>query len=484
MSQTASPRIKRSLRPSTPAPPQAKRAVVSGTFGSALEWFDFAVYGAMSATVFPALFFNEMDPAMGILASFATFGVGFFARPLGGIVFGHLGDRIGRRTVLLSTFISMGVASLIIGLLPPYSAIGLAAPLLLVVMRFIQGFALGGEATGAQLMTMEHAPADRRAFYGALMAMGSPVSQVAANLLLAVLSGVLSEAAFMSWGWRVPFLLSIALVAVGIYIRLKVEETPVFQEGMKELAQETTSPAVVIRTHWVTMLRLILAFSPIVLTFYIVSVFGISYLTTHGFTRSQTFTIIMISNFLSVIAIWWGGRLADVYGRRKILMVGSVGTLVAAVMFFAVVDLGGFPITLLMVAFALVTAQFGNAGQGALFAEAFPTHMRYTGSALSLTGANLIFAAPAPFVASWLTGLSGGSTITITIFWVVTIAAAIVNMLLMGDGRTLEGGAHRFGRYVEPEETTAATVAGTTGTELTGATASDDAVEIQSGVAR
>ncbi|MEV1176633.1 MFS transporter [Nonomuraea sp. NPDC049784] len=426
--------------------------MVSGTFGSALEWFDFAVYGAMSATVFPALFFNEMDPAIGLLASFATFGVGFFARPLGGIVFGHLGDRIGRRKVLLTTFISMGAGSLVIGLLPPYSAIGFVAPLLLVLMRFIQGFALGGEATGAQLMTMEHAPADRRAFYGALMAMGSPISQVAANALLALLSGVLSEEAFTSWGWRLPFLLSILLVAVGIYMRLKVEETPVFREGMRELAEKTTNPAVVLRTHWVTIARLILAFSPIVITFYVVSVFGLSYLTQHGFTRSQTFTIIMISNFLSVIAIWWGGRMADLHGRRKILMIGSIGTLVAALVFFSVVDLGSFPLTLGMVSFALVTAQFGNAGQGALFAEAFPTHMRYTGSALALTGANLIFAAPAPFLASWLTSLSGGSTFAITVFWVAVIAAAIINMLLMGDGKTLEGGEHRFGRYADAAE--------------------------------
>ena len=191
----------------------------------------------MAATVFPMLFFNDMSPAIALLASFATFGVGFVARPLGGIVFGHLGDRLGRRKILLTTFILMGVASMVIGLLPPHSAIGIAAPALLVLMRFIQGIALGGEATGAQLMTMEHAPADRRAFYGALMAMGSPISQVAANLMLAVLSGVLSPDAFLSWGWRVPFLLSILLVAVGIYIRLKVEETPVFKEGMQEIAQ-------------------------------------------------------------------------------------------------------------------------------------------------------------------------------------------------------------------------------------------------------
>jgi MFS family permease len=395
--------VKRPLKPATPASGQAKRAVLSGTFGSALEWFDFAVYGAMAATVFPKLFFNDMNPTTALLASFATFGVGFVARPLGGIVFGHLGDRLGRRKILLTTFIMMGVASMIIGLLPPQSAIGVAAPALLVLMRFVQGIALGGEATGAQLMTMEHAPSDRRAFYGGLMAMGSPISQVAANLMLAVLSGVLNPEAFLSWGWRVPFLLSILLVAVGLYIRLKVEETPVFKEGMQELAQESTNPATVIKTHGVTILRLMLAFSPIVVTFYIVSVFGISYLTTHGFSQSQTFTIIMISNFLSVIAIWWGGRLADVYGRRRILTIGSAGTLLAAVLFFPVVNLGSFPLTLGMVAFSLVTAQFGNAGQGALFAEAFPTRMRYTGSAPS---SGLPIPALPPFL-TWLMSISG-----------------------------------------------------------------------------
>ncbi|VXB66350.1 MFS transporter [Citricoccus sp. K5] len=446
MSQTTPHRApRRSLRPSEPPSPQAKRALVSGATGAALEWFDFALYGALSATVFPALFFNDLDPGMGLLASFATFGVGFFARPLGGIVFGYLGDRFGRRQILLTTFIMMGAASVVIGLLPPYATIGFIAPLILVLMRFIQGVALGGEATGAQLMTMEHAPGDRRAFYGAVMAMGSPVSQVMAHLLLAVMTATLSAEAFLSWGWRLPFLLSVLLVLVGIYIRLKVEETPLFKEGQKH-AQEGVGTLTVLKTHGVAILRLMLAYAPIVLTFYVVSVFGISYLTGRGFTQTETFTIIMIANLVSVVAMWFGGRLADVYGRRRILMVGSIGTLIAAFVFFPVAHLGSFPLTLLVVTFALASAQFGNAGQGAFFAEAFPTRIRYTGSALALTGSTLVFAAPAPFLATGLMNISGGSTVPLTVVWILVIVAALITMVTMGDGKTLEGGRHHFTR--------------------------------------
>jgi MFS family permease len=426
------------------ATPQARRAVLSGAAGSALEWFDFAVYGALSATVFPTLFFHSLDPAMGLLASFATFGVGFFARPLGGLVFGNLGDRIGRRQVLLATFISMGTASLIIGLLPTYQVIGFTAPLLLVIMRFIQGFALGGEATGAQLLTMEHAPQARRALYGALMAMGSPLSQVLATLLLTVLSSALTPEAFTAWGWRVPFLLSILLVVVGIYIRLRIEETPLFEHEAEELAAESAAPLATIRGHRKTTARLILAYAPIVLTFYIVSVFGIAYLTSRGFDRSQTYAIILVSNLLSVLAIWIGGYVADRIGRRRVLFIGSVVALAAGLAFFPAADTGSFPLVLTVVAVALSGTQFGNAAQGALFAEAFPTRVRYTGSALALTGSTLIFAAPAPFIASWLTSLGFGTT-PVIVFWTAVILAALVNIYTMREGRTLEGEPQRFG---------------------------------------
>lgn len=450
--RTTKPLVKRPLVPRKKASPESRKALLSGATGSVLEWFDFALYGAMAATVFPVVFFSGQSESVAALMSFATFGVGIFARPLGGIIFGYLGDRIGRRTVLIITFIAMGLASTAIGILPGYAAIGLVAPVILVILRFIQGFALGGEATGAQLMTMEHAQKDRRGFYTAVMAMGSPASQVVANLLLTVLAGVLSTEAFYSWGWRMPFLLSILLVLVGIYIRLKVEETPVFKAERKNSATNPAGPHVVIRLYWRTMLKLMVAYAPIIVTFYIVSVFGISYMTGSGMTEGQAFSVIMVANIFAVLAILLGGRLADVYGRIRILLIGGVGCLLGALIYFPVVDSQNFPLILITTSLIMVSAQFGNGGHGALFAEAFQTEHRYTGSALTLTGANLLFAAPLPLIASWLTyTLTDGKTLPITMFWIGIIVISIVLMLRMKEGPTLEGETQVFGRYVTPE---------------------------------
>ncbi|QJY44514.1 MFS transporter [Pseudonocardia broussonetiae] len=421
---------------------QSRRALASGAFGATLEYFDFALYGAMSATVFPVVFFERSDPSVALLASFATFGVGVLARPLGGVVFGYLGDRLGRRNVLLATFLVMGLATTAIGLIPGYAAVGVVAPVLLVAMRFLQGFALGGEATGVQLMTMEHAPPDRRAFYGAVLGMGSPISQVAANSILAVLAATLSEPEFLSWGWRIPFLLSVALVAVGVYVRLRVEETPLFREQVADGA--LPGPLSVVRLHGVAILRLVLGFAPITLTFYLVTVFGISHITANGFTTGATFTMLTVANVLATGAAFWGGRLADRIGRRTVLLIGSGVTLVSAVTFFPAVATGDFTAVLLAVVVASCGAQFGNAAQAALFAEAFPTHLRYTGSALGLTGVNVVFAAPTPFLCAWLVGLGGVAAVAA--WWAGVIVLAMVTVALMPDGRSLEGLPLAFGR--------------------------------------
>ncbi|WP_165974442.1 MFS transporter [Nonomuraea deserti] len=448
--QPTSPLVERPLRLTRRSTPQARRALGSGAAGSVLEWFDFALYGATSATVFPLVFFSSEDQATAILLSFATFGVGILARPLGAVVFGYFGDRVGRRAVLLTTFIMMGASSIVIGLLPGYAQIGFAAPMLLVVMRFLQGFALGGEATGAQLLTMEHAPRDRRALYSSLMTMGAPASQVLANLMLVLLSATLTDQAFLSWGWRIPFLLSVLLVLVGIYIRLKVEETPLFKAGVESVAGAPDGPLTVVRAHWRTLLRMILAYAPSVVTFYVITVFGTGYLTkTVGLSNDETFTIIMVSNLLSVGAIVFGGWMADIFGRIRILSIGSLGCLAGAFVFFAVADTANFWLILAVVSIALSFAQIGNAAIAALFAEAFPTHHRYTGSALSTTGSTLVFSAPAPFVAAWLTqSVTPGSTVLVTVIWIVIIVAALVNLALMKEGPSLEGDRQYFGRRI------------------------------------
>ncbi|MEK7412425.1 MAG: MFS transporter, partial [Planctomycetota bacterium] len=251
----------------------ARRATIASTMGSALEWIDFTAYGALSATVFPKLFFPSLAPGASLLAAFATFGVGFFARPLGGLFFGMLGDRLGRKKVLLYTLVLMGLASFLIGCLPAYSSIGVAAPTLLVTLRFLQGFALGGEATGAQLMTMEHAPPHRRGLYGSFINLGSSVSAAVANGLIFGLIAVMGSEAFESWGWRLPFLMSVVLVFLGLYIRLRVSETPAFAQAEREHTVERIPILEAFREYPRPILRLLLLWCAPCACFYVINVF-------------------------------------------------------------------------------------------------------------------------------------------------------------------------------------------------------------------
>ena len=298
--------------------PVARRAAISSALGSALEWIDFTAYGAVAATVLPAQFFPTMDPSSAILASFATFGVGFFARPAGGVVLGILGDKLGRKKVLLFTLVLMGVASFLIGCLPTYTSIGLWAPGLLVLFRFMQGFALGGEATGAQLLTMEHAPADQRGLFGSFINIGAPASQVLANLLLFLITASMTTEQFMSFGWRIPFLMSLLLVALGVYIRLKVEETPAFEHmkahetSDKTGATRRASPLSVLRTHGGTVLRLMLFWAAPSACFYVVTVFSLGYLTkTVGVSNQTAFLCLLGANLVAVFTTVIGGAASD-----------------------------------------------------------------------------------------------------------------------------------------------------------------------------
>jgi MFS family permease len=421
----------------------AVRATASSAVGSALEWIDFTAYGAVSATVFPKLFFPSLEPSSALLASFATFGVGFFARPLGGVICGLLGDRLGRRYLLLATLIAMGLSSFLIGCLPTYGAIGIWAPIALVVLRIVQGFALGGESTGAQLMVMEHAPHEKRGLFGSLINIGSPISQVCANGLLLALSFFLTAEQFLSYGWRVPFLLSFVLVAVGIYIRLRVSETPAFEkEAAKPVAKQKRIPLLdVLRFYPGTVLRLMVVWFAPTAGFYTVTVFTLSYIThTLKMPGNVGFSMLMAANLIAVPLMIFGGWCSDRFGRRRTLLTGSVISLLSALAYFKMLDTMSWPIMFAAILVFLGALEFQTGVQPAYFAEPYPTKVRYSGSAISYTGANLIAGGPLPFIAAALMKVTNGNTLAITAFVSAIIVGSLVAIVIGPETRDFDLG--------------------------------------------
>lgn len=424
-------------------PGEARKAIVGSSLGSALEWVDFTAYGAVSATVFPKLFFPTLDPSSAILASFATFGVGFFARPAGGIIFGILGDRIGRKKVLLATFMLMGISSLLIGLMPPYGVIGFWAPFLIVLLRFMQGFALGGEATGAQLFTMEHSPPEKRGLFGSFINVAAPVSQVLANGMLFAIAALMSEQQFEDFGWRIPFLLSIALIVVGAYLRYNVGETPAFEAMMEKKKHALASGASVdaapkhsLKDHVRTIIRLILFWATPASCFWIVNIYSISFLEARTeLARETIFGCIMVANMVSIFTTVLGGAASDRFGRKPPLIVTSLIMLVVSIFYFDLIATGNIALIILAMATFGGSIQAQSGILPAYFAEQFPTSVRYTGSALSYTGANLIFAGPTPFVAAWIAGKSGDNTLGLTAFCVTLVIVSLTALLMSPETR-------------------------------------------------
>jgi MFS family permease len=392
-------------------PAMRTRAVTAAAIGTALEWFDFTLYGALSATILPKLFFPAMDPTSALLASLATFGVGLAARPLGAIICGHLGDKLGRRNLMLGTVSVMGLASMAMGLLPTYARIGLWAPALLVVLRILQGFALGGESTGAQLMAIEHATPDRRGRYAGVLGLCSPLSQILANGTLLALSSSLSADSFEAYGWRIPFLGSFVLIVIGVYIRLRVSETPAFVALSKTRVVEVGHPLRdAVRLHGRTIVRWMLVFCGPAALFYLIVVFSLSYVTkTLAMPKQTGFLLLMGANVCAIAGALAGGILSDQLGRKKALAIGSIATLVMLTVYFRILDTRSFVPMLAAMGFLLGFTQFQSGIQPVAFAEAFPTNVRYTGSALAYTGANLLAGGPMPVLAVWLFAVCGNS---------------------------------------------------------------------------
>jgi MFS family permease len=417
-----------------------RKAAVSSALGSVLEWLDFTAYGVVSATVFPKLFFPTLDPNTALLASFATFGVGFFARPAGGILFGLLGDRIGRKQVLMITFLLMGFSSLLIGLMPPYAVIGIWAPILIVALRFMQGFALGGEATGAQLFTMEHAPADKRGLFGSFINLAAPASQVLANGLLFAIAAVMSDQQFESFGWRIPFLLSIFLIVLGAYLRSRVAETPAFQAMKDRKAQsghvEPKGPS---SKNWSTIVRLILFWAAPCTCYYVVTVFSISYLGSKNDLPKQTiFLCLMAANAVAVGLTLAGGYASDRFGRKPALIAAALVVLTVMPFYFSILNTGNALLVFAAMSLVVGAIQAQSGILPAFFAEQFPTSSRYSGSALAYTGANLIFAGPTPFIATWVMQESGGDTHLLTGICIALVLVSFTALLASPETRYVD----------------------------------------------
>jgi MFS family permease len=402
----------------------ANRAALSSIAGSALEWLDFAAYGAIAATVLPQLFFSKTDPTTGALAAFATFSVGFIARPLGGLICGYLGDRVGRRNMLVFTFLLMGLCSFAIGVLPTYASIGVLAPVALVVLRFMQGFALGGEVTGSQLLTMEHAPRHRRGFYSSFIAMGSPLAQVLANTVLFGVAAFVTNEQFVRFGWRIPFLFSFLLVAIGLFIRMRIAETPVFEAEMKKRAGRA-QPTAGFWTHGGTILRLMMVWAAVSIAYFIATVFILSYVTSQlGVSKQTAFAILIVAHLCSMLAMALGGALCDRIGRRRAMLVGSRSMLAAFIVFFPLILSGHTLLIGVAIVFLLCAAQFHAGVQPAYFAEAFPTEFRYRGSAVAYNLA-VVIGSSAPFAATLIQAHTNGAT------WPIVALGVVFNLLSM-----------------------------------------------------
>lgn len=416
----------------------AHRAIAGGTFGTALEWFDFAVYGTLSATLFPTLFFPAFDPNVAILASFATFGAGMLARPLGGVVFGALGDRIGRRNVLMFTLVLMGLASMAIGMLPTYAMVGVLAPTLLVLLRFLQGFALGGEATGVQVLVVEHAPSHLRGLYGGLLATGSPLAQTFASLTLTALAFFLSDEAFTSWGWRIPFIMGVLLLVTGVVIRTKLEETPAFRENQKKAAEAAAQgekqerALMVISKKPGTVLKLIGAWAASAGLFWICVTYAVNYLTSVlGFDNDITFGLLLIANLVSIPAAIFGGYISDRIGRKKVFIIGLTLQGIAAATMFPIMNTMNLALSTAIISVALCGIQMTAGVQASFFSESLPTSMRYTGSALGMTMAGLIFGAPIPFIAAWIFQNTSNGTLALSMIGVSLVVISMICTFLL-----------------------------------------------------
>jgi metabolite-proton symporter len=378
------------------------QVLFASLIGTTIEFFDFYIYATAAVLVFPRLFFPSSDPAAATLQSLATFAIAFFARPIGSALFGHFGDRIGRKTTLVAALLTMGLSTVAIGLLPTYTSIGVAAPLLLALCRFGQGLGLGGEWGGAVLLAIENAPPGRRAWYGMFPQLGAPLGFICSAGIFLLLSAWLTDAQFFRFGWRIPFLASAALVIVGLYVRLTIHETPVFTEALNRRERVQLPMLVVVRDYPGKLVAGIMMSLATFVLFYLMTVFALSWGTTAlGYSRQQFLLIQLFGIVFFALTIPLSAVLADRHGRRRTLIL----TTVAIGLFgfaFAPMLTSGTVGALFTMAVGLSLMGFTYGPLGTALSELFPTSVRYTGSSLTFNLAGIFGASLAPYIATWL----------------------------------------------------------------------------------
>ena len=409
-----------------------RKVALTALAGTSIEWYDFFLYGAAAALIFPTAFFGEIPESTALILSLLTFAAGFIARPIGGIIFGHFGDKIGRKKTLIIALILMGVASTLIGLLPTYAMIGVAAPILLTLLRFAQGLAIGGQWGGAMLLVTESAPVNQRGFYGAYAQAGVPIGVILANLAYIIIGALVSDEAFYSWGWRIPFLASAVLIGLSMYIQLTMEDTKAFQDLQKsninnnENIKVKKSPVIeAIRKYPKRISLAAGAFLSVQVTFYILIAFILAYgVKSTDLVRDEMLTAVLIGSAVMVPSLFLFSAYSDKNGRKGIFILGSITTAIWAFALFPLVDTGNFWLTVLAITFGLVFIAMMYGPQAAFFTELFSTEVRYSGANLGYQMGAILGGAFAPTIATKL-------WTDFDIFWVsVYIATASILTLV------------------------------------------------------
>lgn len=409
------------------------RAVTVSAIGTTIEWYDFFLYGVAAAAVFPQKFFPNSDPFTGTLLSFTTFFVGFAVRPFGAALFGHFGDRVGRKALMVATMLLMGFATVGIGLVPDYSVIGIWGAILLTVGRLLQGLGVGGAWSGSVLLAGEWTDPKRRGFTTSFAQFGAPAGYVLANGAMALMTAVQSDEAFLTWGWRVPFLMSFVLVGIGLWIRLGIMESPVFAKLKNDGRIERAPLVEVFRSNWREVVLSALLRTGQHIPFYLFGTYIITYGTVVlGLKRGMVLVFVMIMSMLSLITIPLFGHLSDVYGRRRIIGIGCFVMMVFPFIYFAMLDTGSVPLVFLAILISLPLHDLQYGPQAAFISESFPGRVRYSGSALGYQLASLTAGGPAPIVAALLLRKYGSST-AIAVYMCLASVISYISLMALKD---------------------------------------------------